>query len=210
MRILLLGATGLVGGEVLQQALDHEKVTQVIAPVRRQLPVAHEKLLVPIINFDDFSADAKSWQFDAVICALGTTMKKAKSRDMFRKIDYDYPVAFALLAKQKKAEIFALNSAMGVNSRSAFFYSKVKGELEEQLQLLDFDSLILVRPGLIEGERDEFRLGEGVAIKVSKWLNPVLPQAFRPNQAKDIAKALLENTLNAKRGTKIISSAELI
>lgn len=209
MKILLLGATGLVGGEVLQLALAHPQVTHVIAPVRRALSVVHEKLNAPMINFDDFKQDAKDWQFDAVICALGTTMKKAKSKQAFKKIDYDYPLAFAEIAKEKGSKIYALNSAMGVSAKSPFFYSKVKGQLEEKLQQLDFESLILVRPGLIQGQRDEQRLGEEVALKLSLLVKPILPKSLHPNKAEDIAQALLSHTLHAKSGVQVVSAHEM-
>lgn len=210
MKILILGATGLVGGKVLEMALAHPDVTHVIAPVRRALSVVHEKLNAPTIDFDDFKHEAKDWQFDAVICALGTTMKKAKSKQAFKKIDYDYPLAFANLAKEKGCKIYALNSAMGVSAKSPFFYSKVKGQLEEKLQQLDFESLILVRPGLIEGQRDEQRLGEEVALKLSLLVKPILPKSLHPNKAEDIAQALLSHTLHAQSGVQVVSAHEML
>lgn len=210
MKILLLGATGLVGGKVLQLALDHPQVTDVIAPVRRALSVAHEKLNAPIIDFEDLKKDSKDWQFDAVICALGTTMKKAKSKAAFKKIDYDYPLAFAAIAIEKGAKIYALNSAMGVSAKSPFFYSKVKGQLEDQLKQLGFESLILVRPGLIEGQREELRLGEEIALKVSHLLQPILPKALRPNKAENIAQALLAHTLQPKSGVQVVCAQDML
>lgn len=209
MKILLLGATGLVGGHVLNLALNHTDVEKVIAPVRTALNIQHDKLFAPKINFDDFADQAQDWQFDAVICALGTTMKKAKSKAVFKNIDYEYPLAFAKFAQQKGCQIYALNSAMGAKADSLIFYNQVKGELEQQLQLMQFESLILVRPGLIDGDRQEKRFGEHVALKLSHIFNPILPKALQPNQAQDIALALFKGVIKPVKGVQVIESKEI-
>src|SRR5690554_186139 len=100
MKLLLVGATGLVGSHVLQQALADERISQVIAPVRRTLD-DHPKLFAPQVDFEQLPEDALWWKADAVICTLGTTMKKAGSRDAFRQVDHDYPLMVARLAHQQ-------------------------------------------------------------------------------------------------------------
>lgn len=209
MKILLLGATGLVGGHVLNLSLNHPSIEQVIAPVRNPLKVQHEKLYAPIINFDDFATEAESWQFDAVICTLGTTMKKAKSKAVFQKIDYEYPLVFAKLAQQKNVKIYVLNSAAGAKADSLIFYNQVKGRLEQQLQNMQFESLLLVRPGLISGDRQEKRLAEDLALKLSGIFHAILPKALQPNQAQDIAFALLNGVLHPRNGVQIIESKDI-
>ncbi len=213
MKILLLGATGVVGQQVLAQALHHPRVTQVFTPVRKPMPIQHDKLSQFQLDFEHIEAQLPTQinlkEIDAVICALGTTMKQAGSKDAFRKVDQDYPLTFAEIAKQNHISTFVLNSAMGANADSIVFYNQVKGELEQALQDLHFPSLTLVRPGLIDGNRDEFRLGEKLALHVMRPLNGLLPKSWRLSPAQNIAKALLQSALEQKLGIHVISADQL-
>ncbi|HEU4817877.1 NAD-dependent dehydratase [Janthinobacterium sp.] len=208
MKLLLLGATGLVGREVLRLALSDARVSQVVAPVRKPLP-AHPKLDAPLVDFDRLPPDAPWWQADAVICTLGTTMKAAGTRQLFRRVDHDYPLAVARLALAAGTRTYALNSAAGANAGSRIFYNRVKGELERDLEALGFRSLTYVRPGLIGGERDEARAGEGAALRLLRVLGPVLPRRWRINPAPRIAAALLEAALAAAPGVHVVASEDL-
>lgn len=208
MRLILAGATGLVGRHVLARALKDPRVTHVVAPTRRPLP-AHPKLDAPVVDFDALPADAPWWRADAVICALGTTMKTAGSRDAFRRVDHDYPLAIADLARRHGTPVYVLNSAMGANAQSRVFYNRVKGELESALRTLGFASLMLVRPGLIGGDREERRLGETVATHVLRTLHPLLPTKWRINPAERIADALLGAALDPPVGVHVIASDAL-
>lgn len=110
-----------------------------------------------LIDFDAPDQDDPLWHVDAVICALGTTIKQSGSREAFRQVDYDYPLMFARLARTHGATVFALTSATGADPSSRFFYNRVKGGLEEALVHEQFTSLTLVRPGVIGGARKDVR-----------------------------------------------------
>ncbi|KOQ56022.1 NAD-dependent dehydratase [Stenotrophomonas maltophilia] len=209
MRVMLLGATGLVGGLTLPRLLDDPRCSAVIAPTRRPLGAAHGKLENPVLAFDALPAAAGWAGVDAVICALGSTIAQAGSREAFHRIDHDYPLAFARLAQAQGAQTYVLNSAAGADPRSSIFYSRVKGELERDLRALGFTSLTLVRPGLIGGERNEVRRGERLALKVLGVLGPVLPRAWRINPASEIAKALVEAALAPQPGEHVVASSAL-
>ena len=209
MRVLLAGATGLVGSQVLQRLLADTRCTAVVAPVRRPLPLQHPRLSAPLLDFDAPPLQAPWWQVDAAICTLGSTLKQAGSRQAFARIDHGYPLAIARAVKMHRCTVFALNSAMGANPRSAFFYNRVKGELERDLRALGFASLALVRPGLIGGARSEPRPGEQAAARVLGALGPVLPRAWRINPAGRIAAALVEAALAPAPGVRVIGSAQL-
>jgi uncharacterized protein YbjT (DUF2867 family) len=209
MKLILTGATGLVGREVLRLALADLRVTAIVAPVRKALP-AHPKLDAPLVDFDRLPADAPWWQADAIICTLGTTMKVAGTRQAFRRVDHDYPLAVARLALAAGTRTYALNSAAGANAASRFFYNRVKGELERDLEALGFGSLTHVRPGLIGGERDEARAGEGAALRILRVLGPVLPRRCRINPAPRIASALLEAALAAAPGVHVVTPEQLL
>ena len=209
MKLMVVGATGLVGSHVLELALANETVEQVIAPVRKPLS-AHPKLLSPQVDFEQLPEDAAWWQVDAVICALGTTMRTAGSRSAFYRVDHDYPLAVARLAHRYGAPTYVLNSAMGANHDSRIFYNRVKGELEHDLAKIGFESLAFVRPGLIGGTRNEFRIGERALAMVLQTFGAVLPKAWRINPAEQIAKAMLEAAKRADPGLSVVTSRELL
>ena len=208
MRLLLAGATGLVGGHLLRQALGDERITAVVASVRRDLP-AHPKLVAPIVDFEALPEEAEWWAADAAISALGSTIAKAGSRDAFRRIDHGCQLAFARLARRHGTPTFVLNSAASANTSSWIFYSRVKGEVERDIGGLGFASLTIVRPGLIGGERTEHRAGEWAATAVLTALGPILPRSLRINPAERIAAAMLEAAIAALPGRHVIPAAEL-
>jgi len=208
MKLLLVGSTGLLGRHVLAQALAHPEIETVITPVRRAA-ISHPKLLAPVVDFDALPKDATWWRADAVICTLGTTMRAAGSQQMFRRVDYDYPLAVARLARRHGTPTYVLNSAIGADSASRFFYNRVKGELERDLAGIGFRSLTFVRPGLIGGQREEFRLGERLALLTLGVLGPALPRRWRRNPADRIALKLIEAALEAVPGTHVVSSGEM-
>lgn len=209
MKLLLVGATGLVGSQVLRGALVDQRIDMLIAPVRRALP-EQPRLLAPIVDFDSLPEDPAWWQTDAVVCALGTTMRTAGSKQAFRRVDYGYPLAVAKLAKRHGTPTFVLNSAIGANPTSRFFYNRVKGEVEQELAGMGFRSLTFVRPGLIGGKRDEFRPAERVASAALRLIGPALPRAWRINPAERIAAAMIEAAVAGRPGSHIIASGDLI
>ncbi len=208
MKLLIVGSTGLVGRHVLDLALADGRIDAVVAPVRHDLG-SHPKLLAPIVDFERLPNDADWWRVDAVICTLGTTMRVAGSQKAFRRVDYDYALFVAELARQNGASTFALNSAIGANPSSSFFYNRVKGDLERDLATVGFRSLTFVRPGLIGGKRDQTRAAEKFAAVVLDALHPVLPRRLRINPAERIAEALIDAVIAARPGTHIVGSAEL-
>lgn len=209
MKVMLVGATGLVGGQVLQQLLDDDRCDAVVAPTRRPLGLSAPALFNPVVDFEQLPLDAGWWAVDAVICALGSTIRQAGSREVFARIDYDYPLQVATQAKADGAHAFVLNSAMGADPGSRIFYNQVKGRLEQDLRGLGYPSLTLVRPGLIGGDRSERRTGEHLASLVLGALGPVLPRAWRINPAERIAAAMVDAALEPRPGVQIVGSADL-
>lgn len=208
-KLLLVGGTGLVGSHVLAQALADPRVSAVVAPTRRELPI-HPKLFAPQIDFENLDQHAQWWQADAVICTLGTTIRTAGSKAAFRRVDHDYALAVAILAIDRGTATYVLNSAIGADASSRFFYNRVKGELEGNLCELGFDSLTLVRPGVIAGARLECRLGERLMVAVMRVAGPLLPRRWRLNPADNIAKALLEAAVAPKPGVHIVRADHMV
>lgn len=207
--VMLVGATGLVGQQVLHKALADPRVVRVVAPTRRAL-AAHPKLLNPVVDFDQLDEHARWWAVDAVICTLGTTIKAAGSQAAFYRVDHDLPLRVAQYAQRHGARTYALNSALGADAGSRVFYARTKGELERDLQTLGYPSLVFVRPGLIGGERGESRPAEQIGVQVSQWLRPLLPPRYRVVPAERIAHHLLEEALAAQPGLRVLMSEQLV
>jgi len=207
--VLIAGATGAVGQEVLRLALADERlVERVVAPTRRALS-PHPRLENPLVEYDQLNGAEPWWDVDAVVCALGTTIKKAGSQAAFRRVDHDYPLVVARHALMQGARSYALNSSVGADAGSKSFYLRTKGEVERDLDALGYCSYTIVRPSVIWGERQEVRLGEKLAIFVLTALRPVVPRRYHVVPAARIAKALLDRALAGVPGRRVIESEQI-
>lgn len=206
-RVLLFGATGLVGQEVLKRLNSASEVQEIRVLARRGLSktLLSAKVHEYITDFDKLDTKLGCFDVDAVICAIGTTIGKAGSQGAFRKVDYDYPLEIAKLAKKSGAKAFLLVSALGADPNSMFFYNKVKGELERDLEKIGFQSLVIVRPSVLIGRRMETRLAEGIGQK----LMSALPRTWRAVPAENVARAIVDSIQRKESGTKVIKNSEL-
>jgi uncharacterized protein YbjT (DUF2867 family) len=194
--VLLAGATGLVGGQMLQALLADPTVAQVHALTRRDLNLSHPKLRPA----------------DELYLALGTTIKVAGSQAAFRAVDFDANLAVARAAVAAGVRRIGLVSAAGASARSSVFYNRVKGELEDALRTLDLQTLVLAQPSLLLDLRDGLqqppRLGERIAIPIARVLAPLMPGAYRPVHARAVALALVR-TLPTAQGVVVLASDAL-
>jgi uncharacterized protein YbjT (DUF2867 family) len=198
MKVLLLGATGLTGGLVLESLLAADQVSQVVAPTRRALTVRHEKLQAAAVDFADLEAQAALFKVDVIICCLGTTIKKAGSRKRFREVDYGFVIKAAELGRQQGAEAFILMSAIGASSSSPVFYNRTKGELEDDLKALGYPYLSIYQPGLLLGERSEQRTAEALGMKAIPAINGLLQgplRKYRGIKAASVARAMVNEVI---------------
>lgn len=209
MKVILIGSTGLVGSEVLKLLIADQTVTEVVTPVRTLQP-AHTKQKVIVYDFDKCESIAEFQNADAIICTLGTTIKKVKTKEAFRKVDFEYPFNFAKMGKSLGIKHFLLNSAMGANAHSKIFYNQVKGEIENEIRKLNFDKYTIVRPGLIGGDRQESRPGEYAAKIILATIGFLLPKSLRINPAKSIAAAIVNSLHDTSRKETIITSEQMI
>jgi uncharacterized protein YbjT (DUF2867 family) len=214
-KIVLIGAGGLVGGNVLNQALMRADVASVVTLTRRPLQLTEQqspyaaKYNNVVVDFNHLPQNESWWQVDAVICTLGTTIGKAGSRPNFRRVDFDYPYRVAQIAKVHRVAAYALNSALGASADSRFFYSRTKGELENALIDLGFFSFTSVRPSLIAGDRQESRPLEKISLFFVKLFSPLIPARYRAVEAAAIAKSLLEYAFAAPAGVNIVESEQI-
>lgn len=208
-KALVAGASGLVGGFLLDALLESPVYAEVHSLGRRSLPKQHPKLVQHTVDFARLADEAMPATDDA-FCTLGTTIKKAGSQEAFRAVDYDAVLAFAQAARKAGAQRFLVVTALGADPRSRVFYNRVKGEVEEALKGVGFESLVILRPSLLLGERAESRPGEHAASVLTKVLGPVLrPFSGRPIEARTVARAMLTLARDASPGARVVPSGEL-
>jgi uncharacterized protein YbjT (DUF2867 family) len=206
MDCIILGASGLVGQQLLLQALENPDVDRVVAPTRTALNT-HPKLLNPVIDFENIPTKAEWWHADVVLCALGTTMKQAGTSERFFEIDHGYVLQAARAAKNAGVQSFIYNSSLGAASNASSFYLRVKGQIEVDLHDLDFTKLGIVRPSFLDGgPRPEKRPGESIAIFLAKMLAPIIPKKYRAVSTAKVAKMMWLLAFESKAGRHIAES----
>ena len=204
--VWVVGATGLVGRETVRVLL--EGGDRVVAWVRRSTGLAHAGLVERVADFEKLEAafvPEQGERPDAAVCCLGTTIKQAGSKERFRRVDYDYVLAFARAAKHGGARTFAVVTALGADAKSRVFYNRVKGEAEQALAEIGFESLIIARPSLLLGERVQARIGERLMAPVSR----LLPARYRGIEGATVARALRSLLSEAHPGRRVVLSDEL-
>jgi uncharacterized protein YbjT (DUF2867 family) len=206
--LLLAGATGLVGRACLDLLLRDDAPENLRVLARRPLHIESgdaTKMQQCIVDFERLDANPEWFKVNSVICALGTTMRKAGSAAAFRRVDFDYPLTIAKLARAQGASHFLLVSAMGADAQSGNFYYRVKGELEEALLRLDYPALTIARPSLLLGQRDEWRWGE----ELGKRIGRLLPPRWQPVPAERVAAALVRAARSEEIGIRLLENAAL-
>ncbi len=197
----LIGATGMIGGELLQQLLNDPYFSNVRVLVRRPFNMEHPKLQKKLVDFND--ADSLLVALDGsevVFVAVGTTQKKVKGdREAYRKVDYDIPVNIARYCKMAGCKIFILVSSIGANSKSNNFYLKLKGEAEDTIMKTQIETVHIMQPSMLLGNRDEFRFGEKIGSPLMKIFSFLIPSKYRAIKAKDVAKASNDTTTYKNR-----------
>lgn len=215
-RLLLLGGTGAVGKAALAQALADTDIFQVIAPTRRALPT-HPKLINPLLDFDNLPlrydgaslALQQAFTCDAVVCALGTTLKQAGSKAAFAAVDHDLVLSLARLAQAGGAQRFALNSSLGASANGSF-YLRTKAAVEKALLGMSFSRTVIVRPSLIDSDRQGERPMEHLGVMVMRFARPLIPARYRAVTPEAIAHGLLAGVKKNTPGVVFVESEALL
>ncbi len=207
--VWIAGASGLVGGHALDGLLEDYAVERVVSFGRRPSGRSHDKLEERTVDFAAFDpGDAPAPE--VAVCSLGTTIKKAGSKEAFRAVDHDAVLAFARAAHARGARAFVVVTAHGADATSTVFYNQVKGEVEAALGTIGFESLAIARPSLLLGDREESRPGERAAVVVSRFLKPLLSSLrARPIEGDVVARAVVALAREPKPGARIVHSGDL-
>jgi uncharacterized protein YbjT (DUF2867 family) len=209
---LLLGATGLVGGTVLDLLLNDPAYGRVVVLGRRPVDRPHPRLEQHVADLGRLDEHAGRFAVDDVFCCLGTTIRAAGSQEAFRRVDHDYVVDSARVAAAAGARRYLLVTAAGADSRSRFFYNRVKGDAEAGVRAQPFDGVVILRPSLILGPRAERRTAEALAQRVAPALNAVMIgplRRYRAIEAGVIARAMVRLARERPRGVRIVENDEI-
>lgn len=207
MKLMILGATGAVGSQVLNQAITDDRFETIVAPTRRPLESAGN-IHNPISPFDLPLPKTDWWAVDAIICCLGTTLKQAGSKEAFYQVDHDLVLACSEQARAAGATCFVLNSSLGANAQSRSYYLRTKGEVESAIARMGFERVVLARPSLIDAERSQSRPAEKLGLMASRLLTPIIPKRYRPVSAGSIAATLLRQ-VTGKPGVITLESEQI-
>lgn len=209
MKALVLGATGLVGGHLLEMLLANEKFSKIETWSRSELNISNSKLKQVVYSFEKNVPYPVFKDIDVVFCCLGTTIKKAGSKEAFIRVDQEIPLEVAQLAKQNGCESYLIVTAMGANASSMVFYNQVKGKVEDSLANFNFGQLGIFRPSMLLGDRKEQRTMESVGQKVMLFFDFLTPKNYKAITATKVAKAMMAFSISDKKGLNVIASGTM-
>ena len=205
---LVAGATGLVGKQLINELISNDGFEKIIVIARRELSISHPKLEVRLINFDLLDELQLSDQIEACYCSLGTTQKKS-GREGMVKVDYEYVLNLAQLCKRLSISKFLVVSSQGANYNSSFFYLRTKGQMEEAVKKSGVETVYVLRPSLITGEREEFRFSEEMGYYLYKGLQPLMVgklKKLRAVSGLQIARCMIDLSQDDAKGNFTIES----
>lgn len=211
MRATLIGATGLIGGYLLEELLKDDYFDTVRILVRRPVQLNHAKLEKKLVDF----ADEESFRLaledsDMVFSAIGTTQKKVKGdKAAYRKVDHDITVNAARLCKMNGCSTFIFVSSVGANSKSNNFYLKLKGEVEDEVKAMGLRTIHIMRPSMLIGDRKEFRFGEKIGTPVMRAISFLLPSKYKPVHGRDVAKAMVVAAKSGKEENNVYEFSDI-
>ena len=209
-KVLVSGGTGLVGGQVVRRLVGDERVASVCCLLRQAGDFSHDKLVCYEINFDELDQHEEVFsEISDVVCCMGTTMKKAKTREEFMRVDYEIPLQVAKMARSHGVSSYSLVSSVGANEASSSFYLQVKGKLETELKKCGFERLMIYRPSLLLGDRKEWRLGEQLMTLFFKAFAWLIPTTYQATDAMLLAQNIHADIHRIKEGVYVGLGAKL-
>jgi uncharacterized protein YbjT (DUF2867 family) len=205
---LVVGATGLIGTSLVDMLEDNLDIAKIWLITRRPTNRQNKKITEFVIDFNKMDRLSLPGEVDIAFCCLGTTIKKAKTKEEFMKVDFGYTVSFGQIARQFKAKQFHLVSAIGANRKSIFFYNRVKGMCEKHISEMNFQGTYIYRPSVLAGARKESRPLERFGEMLSYPLGKINPNIY-PVKDEELATSMLKHALTQKPGKYIINSVQI-
>ncbi len=207
---LVLGASGLIGSQLVEQLINDPNFSKITLLLRKELHIKSEKIEQKIVDFQR----PNSWKVyfenvDVVFCAVGTTRSKTPDLDAYRKIDFDIPVVALFFAEENRVDRFMLVSSIGADSKSKNFYLKIKGEVEDELNQRKIKIRGVFQPSLLLGKRQEKRFGEGLARVIMPLFNFLIPFKYKAVEAKVVARAMVQASKSQIEKFKVYQYKEM-
>jgi uncharacterized protein YbjT (DUF2867 family) len=209
---LIFGATGLIGKKLIEKLSTDSRYAKIKIFLRKDTLGNNEKFEKIFIDFDTLERYADLIKGDDLFCCLGTTMKKAKTKEVFRKVDYHLPKSIAAIAERNQVNKFLVISSVGADAHSSNFYLRTKGEMELKIQEYRFSKLAILRPSMLLGEREEFRPGEAAGKLIMRIFSPFFIgkwKKYKPINASVVAKAMIEIANDGGAGGRIVESHQI-
>jgi uncharacterized protein YbjT (DUF2867 family) len=211
-KAIIAGASGLIGSNLLTILLRQQEYDEVLIFIRKELPVRHKKLTQLIVDFDRLDQYSDAISGHALFSCLGTTKSQTPDKAQYRKIDLEYPLQLARLAKQNGVEQFHVVSSIGADKASSTFYLKLKGELEGALKLLRLPALYIYQPSMLIGDRGKDRIAEKIFSNIFKVIDPLLVgglKKYRSIKGQTVAHAMFRKSLESAEGTFTYTSDKI-
>lgn len=206
----VIGASGLVGQHLVAQLLSRTEFELIRIFVRKKTGLFHPMLEEHVIDFDK----PETWRHlvtgDVLFSSLGTTIKSAKTKENQYKVDFGYQYEFAKAAAENGVPIYILVSSIGANARSSVFYTRMKGELEDAVSRLKFSKLVIFRPSILEGERDEKRPGEKLGLMVTRIFTHFVLKNYQPTPADWLAASMIRQSLDETEGIRVVEGEKIL
>lgn len=206
----VIGASGLVGNELVMQLLNFYEFDLVRIFVRKPSGIIHSKLEEKIIDFEEPQSWVNLVKGDVLFSTLGTTIKTAKTKDKQYRVDFTYQYEFAKVAAHNNVYTLILVSSMGANAKSSVFYSRIKGELEDAVSLLNFKRLIIFRPSILDGKRRERRSGEKIGLVFTRFITQFILKRYRPTPVDVLAEKMIRSALYEVNGCHVVEGTGIL
>lgn len=206
---LVIGATGLVGEQLILKLFEHPEFENVVVLSRRKTGLDHPKLEEILIDFDWPESWKDLVKGDVAFSSLGTTIKTAKTKENQYRVDYTYQYEFAKAASGNGVPTYVLVSSLGANPKSSVFYSRMKGELDEAVAKLLFQKTVIVRPSILDGNRKEKRPAEKMSLAIMRFLSKIILKKYRPTPVGLLANSMIKLALDNDAGLRIVEADEI-
>jgi uncharacterized protein YbjT (DUF2867 family) len=207
----IIGVTGLIGSYLYELLKEDKSFDTIRLIVRRPMRKDDDRTEIKLIDFNDAESLLLAISgSDLVFCTVGTTQRKVKGdKEAYRKVDYDIPVKAARFCKMMECETYVLVSAVGASSKSRNFYLKLKGEVEDAVESVGINSVHIMRPSMLLGDRKEFRLGEKIGKGIMTAFSFLIPSKYKPIHARDVAKAMIAAAKKNKERFSVYENKEI-
>lgn len=209
IKVNVIGATGLVGKQLVRKLLINDNFDLVRIFVRRDSGFKHPKLEQHIVDFEKTESWQDKLKGDVLFSGLGTTIKQAGGKTKQYAIDFTYNYNFAKIARENEISTYILVSTMSADPKAKLFYPRMKGELDEAVTDLDFDQISIIRPGPLKGEREKKRMGEVLGVPIVAFITKLVGKKYRPIKDTIVAQAMINVVLNPPKDKIIFEGEEV-